>query len=89
MQDYSIMWFGFDGQKNALTFSEGRFRLPGEDYDLYTTRRDIADVDEQEYGTRRVVVVPAPEPEPTIDHTDRMRQHLISQFQLELIDGKI
>jgi hypothetical protein len=89
MQDYSIMWFGFDGQKNALTFSEGRFRLPGEDYDLYGTRRDIADVDEQEYGTRRVVVVPAPEPEPTIDHTDRMRQHLISQFQWDVIDGKI
>jgi hypothetical protein len=89
MQDYSIMWFGFDGQKNALTFSEGRFRLPGEDYDLYGTRRDIADVDEQEYGTRRVVVVPAPEPEPTIDHTNRMRQHLISQFQWDVIDGKI
>jgi hypothetical protein len=89
MQDYSIMWFGFDGQKNALTFSEGRFRLTGEDYDLYGTRRDIADVDEQEYGTRRVVVVPAPEPEPTIDHTDRMRQHLISQFQWDVIDEKI
>ena len=89
MQDYSIMWFGFNGQKNALAFSEGRFRLPGEDYDLYTTRRDIADVDEQTYGTRRVVVVPAPEPEPTIDHTDRMRQHLISQFQWEVIDSKI
>ena len=89
MQDYSIMWFGFNGQKNALTFNEGRFRLPGEDYDLYTTRRDIADVDEQEYGTRRVVVVPAPEPEPTIDHTDRMRQHLISQFQWDVINEKI
>lgn len=89
MQDYSIMWFGFNGQKNALAFSEGRFRLPGEDYDLYTTRRDIADVDEQTYGTRRVVVVPAPEPEPTIDHTDRMRQHLISQFQWDVIDEKI
>ena len=89
MQDYSIMWFGFNGQKNALPFSAGRFRLPGEDYDLYGTRRDIADVDEQEYGTRRVVVVPAPEPEPTIDHTDRMRRHLISQFQWEIIDGKI
>jgi hypothetical protein len=89
MQDYSIMWFGFDGQKNALPFSAGRFRLPGEDYDLYGTRRDIADVDEQEYGTRRVVVVPAPEPEPTIDHTDRMRQHLISQFQWDVIDEKI
>lgn len=89
MQDYSIMWFGFNGQKNALPFSAGRFRLPGEDYDLYGTRRDIADVDEQEYGTRRVVVVPAPEPEPTIDHTDRMRQHLISQFQWEIIDSKI
>ena len=89
MQDYSIMWFGFNGQKNALSFSAGRFRLPGEDYDIYTTRRDIADVDEQEYGTRRVVVVPAPEPEPTIDHTDRMRQHLISQFQWDVINGKI
>jgi hypothetical protein len=89
MQDYSIMWFGFAGQKNALPFSAGRFRLPGEDYDLYGTRRDIADVDEQEYGTRRVVVVPAPEPEPTIDHTDRMRQHLISQFQWDVIDEKI
>jgi hypothetical protein len=89
MQDYSIMWFGFNGQKNALTFNEGRFRLPGEDYDLYTTRRDIADVDEQDYGTRRVVVVPAPEPEPEIDHTDRMRQHLIGQFQWEVIDEKI
>jgi hypothetical protein len=63
--------------------------LPGEDYDLYVTRRDIADVDEQTYGTRRVVVTPAPEPEPTIDHTERMRQHLISQFQWEIIDGKI
>ena len=83
------MWFGFYGQKNALTFSEGRFRLPGEDYDLYGTQRDIAEVDEQEYGTRRVVVVPAPEPEPTIDHTDRMRQHLISQFQWDVIDGKV
>lgn len=89
MQDYSIMWFGFNGQKNALPFSAGRFRLPGEDYDLYGTRRDIADVDEQEYDTRRVVVVPAPEPEPTIDHADRMRQHLISQFQWEIIDSKI
>lgn len=89
MQDYSIMWFGFYGQKNALPFSAGRFRLPGEDYDLYGTRRDIADVDEQEYGTRRVVVVPAPEPEPTIDHTDRMRQHLISQFQWDVINEKI
>ena len=28
-------------------------------------------------------------PIPTIDHTDRMRQHLISQFQWEVIDGKI
>ena len=83
------MWFGFNGQKNALTFSEGRFRLPGEDYDLYSTQRDIAEVDEQEYGTRRVVVVPAPEPDPTIDHTDRMRKHLISQFQWDEIDGKI
>lgn len=89
MQDYSIMWFGFYGQKNALPFSTGRFRLPGEDYDLYGTRRDIADVDEQEYGTRRVVVVPAPEPESTIDHTDRMRQHLISQFQWDVINEKI
>ena len=89
MQDYSIMWFGFDGQKNALTFSEGRFRFPGEDYDLYGTQRDIAEVDEQEYGTRRVVVVPVPEPEPTIDHTDRMRQHLISQFQWDVIDEKV
>lgn len=89
MQNYSIMWFGFNGQKNALPFSAGRFRLPGEDYDLYGTRRDIADVDEQEYGTRRVVVVPAPEPDPTIDHTDRMRQHLISQFQWDVINEKI
>ena len=89
MQDYSIMWFGFSGQKNALPFSAGRFRLPGEDYDLYGTRRDIADVDLQEYGTRRVVVVPAEEPEPPIDHTDRMRQHLISQFQWDVIDEKI
>lgn len=89
MQDYNIMWFGFNGQKNALPFSAGRFRLPGEDYDLYGTRRDIADVDEQEYGTRRVVVVPAPEPEPTIDHTDRMGQHLISQFQWDVINEKI
>lgn len=89
MQDYNIMWFGFNGQKNALPFSAGRFRLPGEDYDLYGTRRDIADVDEQEYGTRRVVVVPAPEPDPTIDHTDRMRQHLISQFQWDVINEKI
>ncbi len=89
MQDYSIMWFGFNGQKNALPFSAGRFRLPGEDYDLYGTQRDIADVDLQEYGTRRVVVVPAEEPEPPIDHTDRMRQHLISQFQWDVIDEKI
>lgn len=28
-------------------------------------------------------------PIPTIDHTDRMRQHLISQFQWDVIDEKI
>ena len=28
-------------------------------------------------------------PIPTIEHTDRMRQHLISQFQWEIIDSKI
>ena len=89
MQDYSIMWFGFNGQKNALAFSEGRFRLPGEDLDFYGTRRDIAEISEDEYQTRRAVLVPAPEPEPTIDHTDRMRQHLISQFQWDVIDEKI
>lgn len=89
MQDYSIMWFGFNGQKNALTFSEGRFRLPGEDYDLYGTRRDIADVGEDTYDTRRVVVIPAEDPEPPIDHVERMRQHLISQFQWDVVDDKI
>ncbi len=89
MQDYSIMWFGFNGQKNALTFSEGRFRLPGEDVDFYDTRRDIADVGEDTYDTRRVVVIPAEEPEPPIDHVERMRQHLISQFQWDVVDDKI
>lgn len=89
MQDYSIMWFGFAGQKNALAFNEGRFRLLGEDLDYYGTRRDIAETSEDEYQTRRVVLVPAPEPEPSIDHTDRMRQHLISQFQWDVIDEKI
>lgn len=89
MQDYSIMWFGFDGQKNALAFSEGRFRLPGEDVDLYGTQRDIATVMDDSYDTRRVVVIPAPDPEPAIDHVERMRQHLISQFQWDVIDGNI
>lgn len=89
MQDYSIMWFGFDGQKNALPFSAGRFRLPGEDLDFYGTRRDIAETSEDEYQTRRAVLVPAPEPEEEIDHTDRMRQHLISQFQWDVIDEQI
>jgi hypothetical protein len=83
------MWFGFDGQKNALAFNEGRFRLPGEDLDYYGTRRDIAETSDEEYQTRRVVLVPAPEPEKPIDHTDRMRQHLISQFQWDVIDEQI
>lgn len=30
-----------------------------------------------------------PIPTTTIDHTDRMRQHLVSQFQWGIIDGKI
>lgn len=89
MQDYSIMWFGFQNSKNALPFGSGRFRLTGEDVDLYQTRRDIAETTDDSYQTRRVVLVPNEEPEQPIDHTDRMREHLISQFQWDVINNKI
>lgn len=85
MQDYSIMWFGFNGQTYGLGFGHGRFRKYGEWIDFYGTKRNIADVVDNYYKTRRVVDIPPAEPEKAIDHIDRMRQHLISQFQWEVL----
>ena len=83
--NYSIMWFGFDGQEHALGFGDGRFRLCGEWYIDYNTMRNVADISDNSYGTRRVVNIPNEEPDTSIDHSNRMRQHLISQFQWEVI----
>ena len=85
VMDYSIMWFGFRGQPHALGFGQGRFRKYGECLNYYETKCNIADVSDNFYGTRRVVVIPPKEPETTIDHAERMRKHLISQFQWEVI----
>ncbi len=85
MQDYSIMWFGFQGQQYALGFGAGRFRQYGEWLNYYGTKRNIANVSDNLYGTRRVIDIPPAEKETSIDHAERMRQHLISQFQWEVI----
>ena len=85
VMDYSIMWFGFRGQNHALGFGQGRFRKSGECLNYYETKCNIADVSDTYYGTRRVVAIPAQEQETTIAHANRMRQHLISQFQWEVI----
>lgn len=85
MQNYSIMWFGLSNQYKALGFGHGRFRKSGEWYIDYSSKRNIADVSESTYPTRRVVDITIEEPEISIDHAARMRQHLISQFQWEVI----
>lgn len=85
VMDYSIMWFGFRGQNRALGFGQGRFRKHGEHFNFYETKCNIADVTQSLYGTRRVVAIPPEEPETSINHAERMRQHLISQFQWEVI----
>lgn len=87
--DTGQLFFGFSGQPVAKTFGIGRFRNYGESFGLYDTRRDVADVTKVSFGTRRVVLEPSEEPEATLDHTERMRPHLISQFQWEVIDGEI
>ena len=85
VMDYSIMWFGFRGQNHTLGFGQGRFRKYGEHLNFYETKCNIADVTQSLYGTRRVVAIPPEEPETSINHAERMRQHLISQFQWEVI----
>lgn len=85
VMNYSIMWFGFHGQNYALGFGQGRFRKPGERLNYYGTKCNVADVSDTCYGTRRVVNRPREDDETTINHANRMRQHLISQFQWEVI----
>jgi hypothetical protein len=85
MMDYSVMWFGFQSQQYGLAFGEGRFRKYGEWLNYYNAKANIADVSDSLYGTRRVVDVQPVEREMSIDHAERMRQHLISQFQWEVI----
>ena len=84
MMDYSIMWFGFNGQTYAKSFGAGRFYNAGEEISYYGAKRNIAIISDNSYATRRVVDIPPVEQEKPIDHTDRMRQHLISQFQWEV-----
>ena len=83
------LFFGFTGQPVAKAFGIGRFRNYGESFGLYDTRRNVADVTSVSFGTRRVVLESTVEPEATFDHTERMRGHLISQFQWEVIGGQI
>lgn len=40
---------------------------------------------DEAFGLRRVVQIPSVEPEKSIDHAERMRGHLISQFQWEVL----
>ena len=86
---YDSLFLGFEGQPTAKPFDVGRFRDYTEIYRVFDTRRDVANLVEDTYGTRRIVLKPAPEPEPYIDHVERMRQHLISEFQWDVIDGTI
>lgn len=87
--DFGQLFFGFNNQPVGKGFGVGRFRHFNESFLLFDTERQVADVVHLEIGTRRVVNVPREDEEVTIDHTDRMRQHLISQFQWEVIDDKI
>lgn len=86
---YASMFLGFEGQPTAKPFDVGRWRDYGEIYRVFDTRRDVANLIDDSYGTRRIVLKPAPEPDPYIDHVERMRQHLISEFQWDVIGGEI
>lgn len=86
---YDHLFLGFEGQPTAKPFDVGRFRDYTEIYHMYDTRRDIANAVDDTYGTRRIVLKPEPEPDPYIDHVERMRQHLISEFQWGLLNDEI
>ena len=86
---YDSMFLGFEGQPIAKPFEVGRWRDFGEVYREFDTKRFVANVIDNKYGTRRIVLDPQPEPDPYIDHVERMRNHLISEFQWDVIDGEI
>ena len=77
------MFLGFSGQGTALAFEVGRFRDIGENYHVYDTERNVAHKSDYTVGTRRIVLRVKDEPAALLDHIDRMRTHLISQFQWE------
>jgi len=86
---YDSMFLGFEGQPIAKPFDVGRWRDYGEVYREFDTKRYVANVIDNRYGTRRIVLDPQPEPDPYIDHVERMRQHLISEFQWDVINEEI
>ena len=56
-----------------------------ETFTFYDTKRQLYDEVRYQVRTRRVVNRPREDDETTINHANRMRQHLISQFQWEVI----
>lgn len=78
-------FLGFRGQPVAKATGVDRFRQYNETFTLYDTKRQLYDEVSYQVGTRRVVNHPREDDEKTINHADRMRQHLISQFQWEVI----
>jgi hypothetical protein len=83
--NFDQLFFGFDSQPVGKGFGIGRFRHKNETFTLFDTKRQIYDEVDYQVKTRRVVNIPREDDETTIDHADRMRQHLISQFQWEVI----
>lgn len=81
---YDDLFFGFEGQPLAKPFDVGRLRNVNEMVTFTGAQRDVADKVDVYFGTRRILLIPNSEPEAAIDRADRMRQHLISQFQWEV-----
>ena len=83
--NFDHLFFGFKGQPVAKGFGVGRFRHKNETFTFYDTKRQLYDEVRYQVRTRRVVNRPREDDETTINHANRMRQHLISQFQWEVI----